>query len=311
MGALPFVAYNARNHWEAFDRPWVAMKDLPERVGILESTLDGSALVGTLVRDGDAPVAAFRLTRVESLTRAIDRTLGGPSHNPMAWLLALSVALLPFQGSLAAVAGLLALILAYSFMLISNGGGAAHHVVLLWPLPHFVIAAVWARVLSRRPRSLVVMVAGSVCLLNLLTTNHYLARASEAGSGLLWTDASWGLKAALGDTRGQTVLATDWGIVGPLTMMSKAGFPIYGISDLLTTDALTDTQQNLLSDAIAAPSNIFVAHADGSELFSGVNARLQTFAQKRGFEKTLLHSVHDRHGRTIFEVFRFKPTTTT
>ena len=311
IGALPFVAYNARNHWEAFDRPWVAMKDLPERVGILESTLDGSALFGTLVRDNDAPVSAVHLTRVESLARSIDRRAGGLSHNPMAWLLALSLALLPFQCSRPAVAGLLALILAYAFMLISNGGGAAHHVVLLWPLPHFVIAAVWARVLSRRPRSLVVMLAGPVCLLNLLTTNHYLARASEAGSGLLWTDASWGLKAALGDTAGQTVLATDWGIVGPLTTMSKARFPIYGISDLLTTDALTDTQQNLLSDAIAAPSNIFVAHADGSELFSGVNARLQTFAQKRGFEKTLLHSVYDRHGRTIFEVFRFRPTTTT
>jgi hypothetical protein len=311
IGALPFVAYNARNHWEAFDRPWVAIKDLPERLGILESTLDGSALLGTLVREGDAPVSAFRLTRVESLTRAIDGRFGGPSHNPMAWLLALSLALLPFQRSRAAVAGLLSLILAYAFMLVSNGGGAAHHVVLLWPLPHFVIAAVWARILSRRPRRLVVMLTGFVCLPNLLTTNHYLARASEAGSGLLWTDASWGLKSALGTTTGQTILATDWGIVGPLTTMSKARFPIYGISDLLTTDALTVTQQNLLSDAIAAPSNIFVAHADGSELFTGVNARLKTFAQKRGYERTLLHSVCDRHDRPIFEIFRFKPTTTT
>jgi len=307
VGALPFVLYNARNHWEAFQRPWVALKELPARVEILHSTLDGSALLGTLVRVDDAPLSAAP-RRLESLARFIDRKVGGLSRNPMAWLLAASLALLPFQGSRIAVAGFLSLLLAYGFMLISNGGGAAHHVVLLWPLPHFVIAAVWSNALRRAPQNLVTVLLGSVCLLNILTTNHYLARASLGGSGLVWTDASWRLPEALGNTAGQTILATDWGIMGPLVTMSKARFPIYAISDLLTVDSLTADQQTLLANAIAAPSNIFIAHAEGSELFAGVNARLQTFAQQHGYRKAPMRSVQDRHGRPIFEVFRFQPS---
>ena len=94
--------------------------------------------------------------------------------------------------------------------------------------------------------------------------------------------------------------------MGPLVTMSKARFPIYAISDLLTVDSLTADQQTLLANAIAAPSYIFVAHADGSEVFTGVNARLQTFAQQHGYRKALPRSVHDRHGRPMFEVFRFQ-----
>jgi 4-amino-4-deoxy-L-arabinose transferase-like glycosyltransferase len=304
VGALPFALYNARNHWEAFQRPWVALKELPARVEILQSTLDGSALLGTLVRVEDAP-SRMTPTRVESLARFIDTKASGLSRNPMAWLLAASLALLPFQGSRVAVAGLLSLILAYAFMLISNGGGAAHHVVLLWPLPHFVIVAVWSRTLSRAPRGLVAAVVGSICLLNILTTNHYLARASLGGSGLLWTDASRRLPEALGNTAGQTILATDWGIMGPLVTLSKSRFPIYAISDLLTAESLTTAQQALLADAIAASSSLFVGHAEGSEVFAGVNSKLQTFAQQRGYRKALIRSVCDRHGRPIFEVFRF------
>jgi hypothetical protein len=305
VGAAPFIMYNTRNHWEAFQRPWVALKELPARVEALESTLDGSALLGTLVRMDDAP-SPVAPKRVESVARFIDTKVGGPSRNPMSWLLAASLALLLFHRSRAALAGLLSLILAYAFMLISNGGGAAHHVVLLWPVPHFVIAVAWSRALRRSPRSLVAGLAGSICLLNLLATNHYLARASLGGSGLVWTDASWGLPAAIGNTAGQTILATDWGIVGPLVTMSKARFPIYAISDLLTADLLTAAQQTILADAIAAPPNLFVAHADGSELFTGVNARLDTFARARGYRKTQMRSVYDRHGRPIFEVFRFQ-----
>jgi hypothetical protein len=305
VGALPFVMYNARNHWEAFQRPWVALRELPSRVSILQDTLDGSTLMGYLVRVDDPPTSAVSPTRLESLVRLIDRKAGGLSHNPMAWLLAASLALLPFQASKPAVAGLLSLILAYAFMLLSNGGGSSHHIVLLWPLPHFFIAAVWSSALSRAPRSLVGALVGSVCLFNLLTTNHYIARASQGGSGLLWTDASWGLRQALGNTAGQTVLAADWGILGPLVTRSKATFAVYAISDLLTADSLTAAQQTLLVDAMAAPSNIFVTHTDANEVFAGVNARLQTFADQHGYHKGAVRSVYDRHGRAIFEVFRF------
>src|SRR5262249_21180798 len=85
VGALPFALYNARNHWEAFQRPWVAFKELPSRVEILRSTLDGSALLGTLVRMDDAPLPAPP-KRVESWARFIDTKSGGLSRNPMAWL---------------------------------------------------------------------------------------------------------------------------------------------------------------------------------------------------------------------------------
>ncbi|HTM48954.1 MAG TPA: glycosyltransferase family 39 protein [Bryobacteraceae bacterium] len=304
-GALPFVAYNAGHGWEAFNRPRVVMSELPGRVGILLTTLEGSALDHALLRD-DAPPAGGRLRGIEWMSRWIDSAAGGVSRNPMAWLLAAAVAMLPVLRSKAAFAGLLSLTFAYGFMLISNGGGAAHHVVLLWPLPHFVIAAAGAAALERTPRAVFVPLIGAVCILNLLTTNHYFAGASRTGTGLLWTDASWQLPQALGDMRGRAVLAADWGILGPVVTLTKARFPVYAISDLLTTDTLDAAQQSVLAGAIATPSNVFVAHVAGSEVFSGVNARLEAFAGRRGFRKALVRTVHDRRGRPVFEVFEFR-----
>jgi hypothetical protein len=304
-GALPFIVYNASHRWEAFNRPWAAMSELPGRIGILGSTLDGSALDHALVRE-DAPPATVRPRAVEWISQWIDSATGGVSRNPMAWLLLVSAAMLPILRSKPAFAGLLSLTLAYGFMLISNGGGAAHHVVLLWPLPQFVIAAAGAQALGRTPRAVFVPLLGAVCILNLLTTNHYFAVASRNGTGLLWTDASWRLPEALGDMHGRAVLATDWGILGPIVTLTRARFPVYAISDLLTSDTLDATQQSILAGAIAAPSNLFVGHVDGSEVFSGVNARLQAFAGSRGFRKVPLSTVQDRLGRPVFEVFEFR-----
>ena len=59
---------------------------------------------------------------------------------------------------------------------------------------------------------------------------------------------------------------------------------------------------------MAFPENTFVGHTDGNELLSGVNAKLQAFAQSRGFSKSNVRRVCDRHGRPIYEVFGFVAT---
>ncbi len=305
LGASPFLAYNLQNGWTAFVFPSPAAMDLGNRWGILRSTLDGSSLYGYLVREENAPPSAVQLTSIERCALFIETHMGEHSQSPMVWLLGASIAMLPFRRSKTAFAGMIALTLAYTFMLLSNGGGAAHHVVLLWPLPQFVIAAIWAEPPKWSPWNLTAVLVGSICTLNLLNANHYLVRASQGGSGLLWTDATSRLVETIGTNPMRMTLTTDWGIAAPLLVMEKARAPVFEISDLLTAASLTAQQQQFLSEAVASPENTFVGHTDGNELLSGVNAKLQAFAQSGGYTKANVRRVCDRHGRPIYEVFGF------
>jgi hypothetical protein len=112
---------------------------------------------------------------------------------------------------------LAATIAGYAYMfLLKNAGGGAHHVVLLWPLPHLLVAS-----LPLRRWMLVLLVAA-----NLLQINHFYAQFLRKEVSVEWSDADAALAARLkNDPRTYRVL--DWGIIDSIYLLTK------GRADLL------------------------------------------------------------------------------
>ena len=70
-------------------------------------------------------------------------------------------------------------------VLTAGAGGAAHHVILLWPFQLLPIAAVLARI----PAAPAALVTALLCGSNLAVTNQYYADLIRNGPGVRWTDA--------------------------------------------------------------------------------------------------------------------------
>lgn len=106
---------------------------------------------------------------------------------------------------------LIALIAGYGYMFaLRNAGSGVHHTVLLWPLPHLLIACLPLR------RWMV----AAVVLTNLLTINHIYAQLQRRELSVEWSDASTALAARLkGDPRTYRIL--DWGIFDTLHLINR------------------------------------------------------------------------------------------
>ena len=112
---------------------------------------------------------------------------------------------------------LVAMIVGYGYMFsVRNAGGGAHHVVLLWPLPHLLACCLPLR------RWMV----GLVVVANLLQVNHYYAQLVRREVSVEWSDATTRLAERLKDDPG-TYRVLDWGIFDSLHLLTKGKTDLY------------------------------------------------------------------------------------
>ena len=69
--------------------------------------------------------------------------------------------------------------------------------------------------------------------------------------------------------------------------------------------ALDARDQQTVRDWLNTPGTVFVSHTSATEVFPGVNGRLDQVAVSAGFRKESLGIFCDSHGRPIYEVFRY------
>jgi len=112
---------------------------------------------------------------------------------------------------------LIALIAGYGYMFaLKNAGGGAHHIVLLWPLPHLLIGCLPLR------RWMLVAIAAA----NLLQINHFYAQFLRREVSIEWSDATAALAARLkSDTRTYHIL--DWGILDSIHLLNQGKNDLY------------------------------------------------------------------------------------
>lgn len=320
LGALPLILYNAEHGGATFRiRMETGPGSLGDKMHVLGSTLDGSGLFGYLVReDGGGAPAAEPESPWESASVVLSRTTGPVRASLAPWLAVTSVVLLPWLWRTPArrpvLFALITMAVAWLEMLATRGaGGTVHHAVLLWPWPQFLVGVAFdaaGRRLHRRlgawPAALLI---GGTCVSSLLVTNQYRLQLIRYGAAGSWTDAIYALSESLRHVQATEIYVTDWGILDPLRFLHQGRLPLRESSAVLQQSSLGEADRQELRRRLAHPGGLFIGHVDGEEQFAGVNARLVELAREEGYEKERRYLVRDRHGRAVFEVFRFRPST--
>lgn len=315
LGAAPFLYYNTIKPLNTFTaNVQVDQQSVASKLIQLDRTLDGSGLMGYLVRE-DPAGAVQNLKRWEKIPLFLNGKLGHP-RNSMQHLLLVAVLLLApivcwFGPHRRAAAFFLSGgALTYALMLLTrSAGGSAHHTILLWPVPQILLALLLAQVAALWPRRgwRVAAALVVVCTLSNLTVfNTHLAHFIACGPGEYWSDAIRPLAYEIGRKPGRMVFAVDWGITNQLEWYGNGRIGMHRGSDGLVVGLPEPANAPGIEQALADPRSIFVTHLEGHEAFVGVRQKLIDFARERGYRDEVVQMIQDRHGVAIFELHEFR-----
>lgn len=314
LGALPFLYYNKIHPLATFrGNVQVSGESKIQKIRMLDKTLDGHGLVGYLVRHSPEgfprdlrfaeKVPLFIATRVVAPQGSWQHLLfavvlfGSPLLWFTRWRREFFFAYITFL-----VAWLLSI-------LNPATGGGAHHTILLYPLPHWLLAlcVAWlAETWPRRGLQVSAAVIAFCAFSNLLLLNQHLAQFISSGPTAIWTDAIFPLTGKLKDYDGRKFVSVDWGVVTGVRYLSGGQAVFAGREDGITLDFDTPLRDARLQSFLADPSVLFIARAEGKEVFAGTRERFFGYARQHGYQGRMLDSVADRHGSAMFEIWEFR-----
>jgi hypothetical protein len=261
-----------------------------EKALMLQRTLDGRDLEHYMFRS--APDEKLEL-RGASLPVLVEGWYKNSRLGPGSGLLPaliLSLLALPFLRRSTLCRPLtfawLALLVSALFMfLFRDAGSGPHHTVLLYPAPHFIVAATAVAIAELRPR-LASLAIGAVLLIvasnTWLIRNYYVA-ARNNGFSVFWTDALPDLANAI-RSKGMPPAFLDWGIEDNLRVESG------------------DTV-HLADAATPAEGVLYVGHCPAYVLDEGRARRFDLAARAAKLVRVNPESIRDREGTPIFCLF--------
>ena len=229
----------------------------------------------------------------------------------MVYALAASVCLLPWlwftPARQPALFALVYLLVAWGLMiLLPNTGASLHHVLLLWPFPHLLIAVAGAQISYSFGKRGALLAAATLVLLagrNLLVVNHLYADLVTRGPSVIWTDAVFPLFRYLDSLPPTKVIAVDWGYSTTLCLLSDGTMPANDISATLIERSAED--DNWVAFLMRQPNTIFVGFDGEHEIMPGVRQHLASIAAQAGFRQIVIARIRDRNNRARFDVFRY------
>jgi len=315
LGAAPLLYYNKLHRLRTFEsNVRVEGRRVENKLQAMATTVDGSALFGYLVRE-DAQGRSTDIKRWEKVPLAINDVLGGPRSSGQEVLLWVALLLSPvfcWFGPLRRRAVFFSLGggLTHVLMLLTRGaGGAAHHTILLWPVPQILLGLLLAQTARLWPKhgsvaGAAVVFVGVTC--NFAVLNTYLAHFIEYGPGPVWTDAIHPLVREIASRPERTVFAVDWGITQQIEYYGEGRLGLERNSDRVLVSLPQPAAAVALERSLADPAKLFVMHAEGYETFAGVRRKLLGFAAERGYRDSIIQTIQDRHGATVFELHEFR-----
>jgi 4-amino-4-deoxy-L-arabinose transferase-like glycosyltransferase len=305
LGALPLIVYNLASAPKLATFRSASHFNSGEfqlRRDLLRGTWKGTALFQFFVNEDSAGRQRPPRTPIEQASFKLHAISGDHRTNEIEPALLVALVMLPFLWRTRARNTLLFCVIAatagWLVMLVSGGGLFVHHTVLLWPLPHLLIAVAFAEA-SRRLRFGQWVLAAIVCLLaiaNVLVTNQYFYQFIRNGARERWTDAIYALSEGLRRTGASQVVFPDWGMLDSICVLNRDTPPTR-----LAVDPPTKSELELLADAKA----IWVEHTPGNEIVEGVNGRVLASARRAGFDAVMLETYNDSNGRPMFQTLRF------
>jgi hypothetical protein len=305
VGASPFLLFNLRHsgatasenlHLDPgpISRKWIQF----------ENAANGNAVFDFIVEEDYAEHPKPLTTWLGRMTGWIHDHLGAHRRSGFAYAFAVLLLLAPWWWKSRAARFSLVFIAISAGMMtaLQNAGGAAHHIVLLWPFPQLfaavAIAAIPWRWIGRAA-------AATLIAMNLLVVNQHIYQFARDGAAGNFTDALFPLAQSLTHYRDQRIWSIDWGIWYTMDLASEGRLPLRPVNNLLMSDTPSEMDQVILRRMLSYPDSIFVGHVPEREVFPGVGARLQRFADSAGYHRQPLQTVFDSNGRPVFEIFRF------
>ncbi len=293
-GAAPLIAFN----WERRGATVQASGSLPtvpaqEKLVMLRHTLDGRAFEHYMFRstfDEKVPLTGAPLG--ELVVRWYGTSHFGPG-SALLPALALALLALPFlRGSPlfpALLFSWIAMAAAYGVMFVFRDAGAGpHHTVLLYPAPHFVVAAS-AAALAERWSGRVAFVAFCIVVVasNLWLLGRYQRAARVNGFSVYWSD---GVQRLATVVRAQSlpVAILDWGIHNGLQIESR---------DAVAFAADPAPRENVL----------YVTHCDGYVIDESRTTQFQSQLAASRLRVTANRVVADKKGHLVYCLFRLEP----
>jgi hypothetical protein len=291
---------------------------LGDKLQMAKGTLQGAYLFGYMVREDD-PAEPPTPPRDWS-GRAAERLsgwFGHPRANLILAALAGSLLLLPLLwrartraprtilfAAVFLTAGWLAMALN------PNTGGSVHHVVLLWPFPHMIVAVAFgeaAQKFGRPGKAALATMLAVVAASNLLVLNEYYRMLRRDGASLVWSDAVYPLADALRTLPATQIMPIDWGVFDSLRLLGAGRLPLRVGMDPLSKATLDEHDRQTVREWLATPGTIFVSHTRANEVFTGVGGRLDDVAVAAGFRKEVIGLFTDNRSRPNYEHFTYIP----
>jgi hypothetical protein len=273
----------------------ISIQDLDKKLISLRETLNGSDLFGILVSP----------TPARHLVSNIARIFGHHYHTVFFEAFLVAIICIPFVSDPARRRiGVSAIIFCLTFITMMASvryTGAAHHIVLLYPVPQLLVGLV---VGIMRPVWLAKVIMFILIAANVLVVNQYILQLHSTGPVGLFTDAMNPLAAWLSDAHAKdnghtkTIVAIDLGIRDSLNLLTGGA--------LRAQEAVIDDQsRDKMITMISQPGVLFVARPSGLEYFQGNALALDTLARSVGYQKIIIRTICDSFGRPQFDVFRF------
>ncbi len=277
IGSLPLVFFNATSGMAT----WRVQETLQDyspgfKIAAAVRTLDGSVFNGYMFEKSPAP--RRDLLAVALLASALVLPWAGADKRrrrllQFAWMAGLFtfLAMLPFR----------------------NAGAGPQHIVLLYPLPHLIVAATFIPgvAVAGWLRKTGVCVVAAVLGAGVLLTVAYRLQMASNGLTVYWTDAIYGLDRELRNEHVTDVVAADWGIEEPLRALSEGRIRI--VQDRIAAAAFQENGGKNLR---------IVRHASGFTLYPERSRTLEESARAAGVRLVPAAHVMDAHGRVMFEV---------
>jgi 4-amino-4-deoxy-L-arabinose transferase-like glycosyltransferase len=313
LGASPLIYYNAVTHGATLQTGSVMSGAAPlsQKLLVARKTMDSSVMFGWLTEDLQPETALPATGFVNEVSVKLNRLTGSLGSNWMLYAFLASCCLVPWlwftPSKRAALFALVYLAVAWGQMVIlPNTGATLHHVILLWPFPHFLIAIAVAEFslhLGRPGNRALTAVFLAILGSNVLVINHYYAGLVTRGTTVIWTDAVYPLFDYLDSLDGYHIVTVDWGYSATLCLLSDGQMPLNDISFALLANS--DEEGTAIHSLMLQPDTLFVDHTDGGEQFPGVRERLNQLAERAGYTKHVLNVISDRNNRPRFEISRY------
>ena len=309
LGSTPLLIYNVRHHWSTFrtNAEW-APEPMSAKVRLVKETLDGSALFGNIVRDEwDGPLLD-PATPSERFVVALSSATGGRRETYGFVALLAALLCLPFARPVWRHTGFAVLAAGATWAqmaAVRAGGTGVHHTILLWPVPAFLIAAIFAaasRRLGRLGLPLLVAAVLVVCVSNVLVLSSFYTNMLRNGGTRAWTEAVWAAADEIRRLKPSELCVVDWGFFETIRLLHRGETALCVADDPVTEDA-----RKYALIQIADPGRMFISHTEGNEMIEGATKRLQDFAAGHGYRVTDLRIYKDFNGRSMVQTFRFEP----